>query len=199
MQASKNYELFCKRKINLHCHTLIFFMFIGSFTQTCLGLLEAFSWYPCFFFGPIQPLANESSKSRCLEFCPGVISLSLSRAISEIALSLTFCPVPSEFEIAGLDCNKFDKVFLEILSKHACLKRKLFIKNYPSYVSRAMRKAIMKRSSLEKKYLKKEPRPATLLKKSLKHRRFSLNFAKFYEHLFCRTPLGDCFCILENN
>ena len=50
-----------------------------------------------------------------------------------------------------------------------------------------------------KKYLKKEPRPATLLKTSLKHRRFSLNFAKFYEHLFCRTPLGDCFCILENN
>ena len=33
---------FVKKK-NLHCHTLIFFMFIGSFTQTCLGLLEAFS------------------------------------------------------------------------------------------------------------------------------------------------------------
>ena len=49
MQASKNYELFCKRKINLHCHTFILLMFIGSFTQTSLGLLEAFSWYPCFF------------------------------------------------------------------------------------------------------------------------------------------------------
>ena len=43
VQASKNYELFCKRNINLHCHTLIFFMFIVSFTQTGLGFLEAFS------------------------------------------------------------------------------------------------------------------------------------------------------------
>ena len=112
-----------------------------------------------------------------------IFKISLSRILSwcnlAVSKSLTFCTVPSEFEIAGLDCNKFDKVFLEILNKHASLKRKLFIKNYASYVSRAMRKAIMKRSSLEKKYLTKELRAATLLKKSLKYRRFSLNFAKF--------------------
>ena len=59
-----------------------------------------------FFFGPIRPLVNESSKSRYLEFFPGVILLSRSSAISKIALSRTFCPVPSEFEIAGLDCNQ---------------------------------------------------------------------------------------------
>ena len=76
------YKLFYKRKINLHCHTLIFFMFIGSFTQTCLGLLEAFSWYSC-FFGPIRSLFNKSSKSCYLEFSSGVISLSQSRAISK--------------------------------------------------------------------------------------------------------------------
>ena len=51
--------------------------------------------------------------------------------------------------------DKFDKVFLEILNKHAPLKRKLFRANYASYVSKAMRKAIMKRSSMEKKVLKK--------------------------------------------
>ena len=39
----KMYELFCKRKIKIHCHSLIFFMFIGSFTQTCFSLLEIFS------------------------------------------------------------------------------------------------------------------------------------------------------------
>ena len=60
MQASKNYELFCKRKLNLHCHTLIFFMFIGSFTRTCLGLLETFSWCPCFF----ADLSGHSSTNR---------------------------------------------------------------------------------------------------------------------------------------
>ena len=48
---------------------------------------------------------NKSSKSRNLEFSPGVISPSQSHAISKIALSQTFYPVPSEFKIAGLDCN----------------------------------------------------------------------------------------------
>ena len=47
-------------------------------------------------------------------------------------------------------CYKFDKVFLEILNKDAPLKRKLLSANHVSYVSKAMRKAIMKRSSLEK-------------------------------------------------
>ena len=56
-----------------------------------------------FFFGPIRSPLNESLKSRYLEFFPGVISLPRSRVISKIALSQTFCPVPSEFEIAGLD------------------------------------------------------------------------------------------------
>ena len=42
-KQAKIASYFEKRKINLHSHTLIFFVFIGSFTQTCLGLLEAFS------------------------------------------------------------------------------------------------------------------------------------------------------------
>ena len=42
-QVKITFDLFCKRKINLHCHTLLFFIFIGSFTQTRLGLLEALS------------------------------------------------------------------------------------------------------------------------------------------------------------
>ena len=45
--------------------------------------------------------------------------------------------------------DKFDKVFLEILNKHAPLKRKLLKANH------GMQKAVMKRSSLEKKSLKK--------------------------------------------
>ena len=57
-----------------------------------------------FFFGPIRSLVNESSKSRYLECSPGVISLSRSLAISKTALSRTFCPVPSEFKVAGLVC-----------------------------------------------------------------------------------------------
>ena len=37
-------------------------------------------------------------------------------------------------------------------------------------------------------------RAATLLKKRLWHRCFSVNFAKFLRTPFYRTPLGDCFC-----
>ena len=36
-------------------------------------------------------------------------------------------------------------------------------------------------------------RPATLLKKRLWHSYFSVNFAKFQEIPFYRTPLDDCF------
>ena len=49
-------------------------------------------------------------------------------------------------------CDKFNKVFLEILNK------KLLGANHALYVSKAMRKAIMKRPYLEKNYLKKEPK-----------------------------------------
>ena len=37
------------------------------------------------------------------------------------------------------------------------------------------------------------PQPATLLEKRLWHRCFPVNFAHFQEHLFYRTPLGECF------
>ena len=51
------------------------------------------------------------------------------------------------------NCTKFDEKFLEVLDKHAPLKRKL-LENHASYVSEAVRKAIMRRSYLEKVYFK---------------------------------------------
>ena len=38
---------------------------------------------------------------------------------------------------------------------------------------------------------------ATLLKKRLWHRCFPVNFSKFLEHLFYRTPLDDYFCFFR--
>ena len=46
---------------------------------------------------------HTSTNPQNLEFSPGVISLTRTRAISEIRLSRTFFPFPSEFKIAGLD------------------------------------------------------------------------------------------------
>ena len=52
------------------------------------------------------------------------------------------------------NCIKFDGKFLEVLDKHAPLKRKLLTANHASYVSKGLRKAIIRRSYLEKVYFK---------------------------------------------
>ena len=49
-------------------------------------------------------------------------------------------------------CIKFDKVIMTVLNRHAPLKKKLLRANLSSYMSRTLRKAIMRRSYLEKKY-----------------------------------------------
>ena len=51
-------------------------------------------------------------------------------------------------------CDKSDKIFLEVLKKHAPRKKKILRANHSSYVSKAVRKTIMKRSYLEKLYFK---------------------------------------------
>ena len=51
--------------------------------------------------------------------------------------------------------EKFDKVFMTVLNRHAPLKKKILRANHSSYMSKTLRKAIMRRSYLEKKYLKK--------------------------------------------
>ena len=50
------------------------------------------------------------------------------------------------------NCAKFDEKFLEVLDKNAPLKRKELRENRASYVSKALRKAIIRRSYLEKVY-----------------------------------------------
>ena len=51
-------------------------------------------------------------------------------------------------------CYQFDQIFLNVLDKHAPMKRKLLRGNYSSYISKPLRKAIMRRSDLEKVYYK---------------------------------------------
>ena len=43
--------------------------------------------------------------------------------------------------------------------------------------------------------IKPRRRPAILLKKILRHRCFTVNFANFWKKHFYRIPLGDCICI----
>ena len=49
---------------------------------------------------------------------------------------------------------QFDQVFLNVLGKHSPMKRKFPTANHSSYISKPLRKAIMRRSHLEKVYYK---------------------------------------------
>ena len=48
----------------------------------------------------------------------------------------------------------FERIFLEILNIHAPIKKKLLRANHVPYMTKALRKLIMKRSELESKYVK---------------------------------------------
>ena len=53
-------------------------------------------------------------------------------------------------------CSTFTKSYLDTLNVHAPLKSKLIRANSAPYISKVLRKAIMKRSALETKYFKKK-------------------------------------------
>ena len=53
-------------------------------------------------------------------------------------------------------CIMFEELFLKVLDKHAPVKKKVVRANHAKYISKPLRKAIMKRSYLEKVYLKKK-------------------------------------------
>ena len=61
---------------------------------------------------------------------------------------------------------RFEKVFLDVLNKHAPLKKKVVRANHAPYKTKTLRKAIMKRPFLEKVYFKKKtPDPLIKFKK----------------------------------
>ena len=49
--------------------------------------------------------------------------------------------------------ESFENVFLNVLRTHAPLKTKVVRENHPPYMNRTLRKAIIKRLELDKKYI----------------------------------------------
>ena len=49
--------------------------------------------------------------------------------------------------------ESFENVFLNVLQRHAPLKTKVVRENHPPYMNKTLRKAIIKRSELDRKYL----------------------------------------------
>ena len=58
----------------------------------------------------------------------------------------------------------FEQIFLEVLNTHAPIKRELLRANHVPYMTKVLRKAIMKRSELESKYVKRQMKILNLTK-----------------------------------
>ena len=55
-----------------------------------------------------------------------------------------------------VSCSKSDEILLKVLNRHAPLKKKMLRANHARYVSKALRKAILKASRLENIYFKNQ-------------------------------------------
>ena len=73
--------------------------------------------------------------------------------------------------------NSFENVFIDVLNRHAPIKKKVATANHVPYVTKALRKAIMKRSQLEETYFKKRTQESFKNYKKLttKHSRKTFN------------------------
>ena len=128
MQASKNYELFCKTKINLHCHTLIFFYVYWFIYSDMVRSIRGSLMISLFFFWT-YPTTRQRILNISLSriFCWCNLAISMSRYLENRTFwnrSRTFCSVPSEKETVGLDCifSKTSKINSTISAQLVFLK-----------------------------------------------------------------------------
>ena len=101
--------------------------------------------------------------------------------------------------------KEFETIFLSILNKHAPLKRKTIRANHMPYMTKALRKAIMKRSELESKFLKTKSKYSHMCYKKQKNfvsRLYKKERKKYYSNLDLKKIidnkqfwqcLGPCF------
>ena len=68
--------------------------------------------------------------------------------------------------------KSFEEIFLKVLDKNAPLKKKIIRANHAPYMTKNLRKAIMKRSLLEKVYFKK------LIEQSLRNYKKQNNYCR---------------------
>ena len=84
------------------------------------------------------------------------------------------------------DYTSFEENFLGVLNKHTPLKKKVLRLNNVPYVTKALRKAIMKNSYLETLYLKKKSTKSLKKSKKLKNscsRLYKKEHKKYFDTL----------------
>ena len=95
-------------------------------------------------------------------------------------------------EINKPDYIKFKEVFLETLNKHAPVKQKSIRGNHAPYMTKGLRKAIMRRSELDTKYHKhRDIQPLRQYKKQKKL--FSQLYKKERKNYYSRLNVKDIF------
>ena len=90
--------------------------------------------------------------------------------------------------------ESFETTFIEVLNKHAPLRKKLLRANHAPYITKTLRKTIMCRSQLETKYFKTKTQ--TNLKPYKKHKNFCSKLykrerRKCYESLDMKNVLDS--------
>ena len=85
--------------------------------------------------------------------------------------------------------ESFETTFTEVLKKHAPLKKKLFRANHAPYITKTLRKTIMRRSQLETKYLKSKTQTDFKLYKKYKNFCRKRGRRKYYESLDMKNVL----------
>ena len=81
--------------------------------------------------------------------------------------------------------KSFETTFIEVLNKHAPLRKKLLRANHAPYITKTLRKAIMRRSQLETKYL--ESKTQTGFKLYKKHKNFCSKLCKRERRKYCES------------
>ena len=90
--------------------------------------------------------------------------------------------------------DSFEKIFMEVLELHAPLKTKLLRANEAPYMTKALKKAIMKRTELESKYYRTKCNLDKSIYKKQKNyvsRLYKNEIKKFYQNLDIKNFLDN--------
>ena len=94
------------------------------------------------FHKMVNTVMKMSFKKDTIEITNILVGLNLNNSLNE------------KLSESVSNCESFEATFIEVLNKHAPLRKELLRANDAPYITETLRKAIMGRSQLETKYLK---------------------------------------------
>ena len=83
--------------------------------------------------------------------------------------------------------SSLENVFIDVLNSHAPIKKKVIRANHAPYVTKALRKAMIKRSQLEKIYFKKRTQES--FKKYKKQKNYCSRVYKRERKIFLKASI----------